>query len=77
VGQRAAVAGDARLLATPLEIFLYDWWPIRAQRRLYERLRRMTVRVVHAVGGLGAGEVEQDAADTRTEPSEDRTLRSV
>ena len=29
----------------PLEIFLYDWWPIRAERKLYSRLSRMPVRV--------------------------------
>ena len=29
----------------PLEIFLYDWWPIRADARLYERLATMPVRV--------------------------------
>jgi hypothetical protein len=29
----------------PLEIFLYDWWPIRAERKLYERLSLMPVRV--------------------------------
>jgi len=31
----------------PLEIFLYGWWPIRADARLYDRLSAMTVRVVH------------------------------
>jgi hypothetical protein len=30
----------------PLEIFLYDWWPIRAEARLYDRLSKMTVRVL-------------------------------
>jgi hypothetical protein len=29
----------------PLEVFLYDWWPIRAQARLYDRLAAMPVRV--------------------------------
>ena len=29
----------------PLEIFLYDWWPIRSEERLYERLSRMPVRI--------------------------------
>ena len=29
----------------PLEIFLYDWWPINSDRRLLERLARMTVRL--------------------------------
>lgn len=30
----------------PLEIFLYEWWPIRAEARLFDHLSRMTVRVV-------------------------------
>jgi hypothetical protein len=34
----------------PLEIFLYDWWPIAGERRLHERLSRITVRVVPASG---------------------------
>jgi len=30
----------------PLEIFLYDWWPMRAEARLFDRLSAMTVRLV-------------------------------
>jgi hypothetical protein len=30
----------------PLEIFLYDWWPLRDERRILERLGRMQVRLV-------------------------------
>jgi hypothetical protein len=30
-----------------MEIFLYDWWPIVGRRRIYERLSRMAVEVVH------------------------------
>jgi hypothetical protein len=30
----------------PLEIFLYDWWPIRAEARLFDRLSAMPVRIV-------------------------------
>ena len=30
----------------PVEIFLYDWWPIRAEARLYDRLSAMQVDVV-------------------------------
>jgi hypothetical protein len=29
----------------PLEVFLYDWWPIRADGRLLERLSTVPVRV--------------------------------
>ena len=31
----------------PLEVFLYDWWPIRADIRLYERLSVMPVRIAY------------------------------
>lgn len=34
----------------PLEIFLYDWWPIRAEARLYDRLAAMPVTVRAAEG---------------------------
>jgi len=30
----------------PLEIFLYDWWPIVGERRLHDRLSRIPVRIV-------------------------------
>lgn len=30
----------------PLEVFLYDWWPIRAEARRYDRLSQMSVRVI-------------------------------
>jgi hypothetical protein len=29
----------------PLEVFLYDWWPIRAQGRLLQRLGAIPVRI--------------------------------
>lgn len=29
----------------PLEVFLYDWWPIVGERRIYQRLSRIDVRV--------------------------------
>ena len=32
----------------PIEIFLYDWWPIRAERKLYDRLSVMPVTVTLA-----------------------------
>jgi hypothetical protein len=33
----------------PLEIFLYDWWEVRDQKRDLERLSRMAVRVSGAM----------------------------
>ncbi len=32
----------------PMGIFLYDWWPIRAEARLLDRLAEMDVKVVDA-----------------------------
>ena len=32
----------------PLEIFLYDWWPLRSERKLYDRLSAMPVRISFA-----------------------------
>ena len=29
----------------PLEIFLYDWWPILAERKLFDRLSAAPVRI--------------------------------
>ena len=29
----------------PLEVFLYDWWPIRAEGRLLQRLSTMPIRI--------------------------------
>ena len=29
----------------PLEVFLYDWWPILGEVRLFDRLSRMPVRI--------------------------------
>lgn len=33
----------------PIEIFLYAWWPIVGERRLYERLSRLDVRITDQV----------------------------
>jgi hypothetical protein len=38
----------------PLEIFLYDWWPILAERRLYDRLRAMPTRVTFTAAASDA-----------------------
>ena len=33
----------------PIEVFLYDWWPIRREARLYERLAAMPIRIEQTV----------------------------
>ena len=35
----------------PLEVFLYDWWPIRADLRLFERLSTMPVSIHYQATG--------------------------
>ena len=35
----------------PLEILLYDWWPIRAEAKLFDRLAVMPVRISYGAGG--------------------------
>ena len=49
------VIGSWVALWRPLEIFLYDWWPIRAEARLFDRLSLMAVRVVSATTAASAG----------------------
>ena len=34
----------------PLEVFLYDWWPVRAEARRFDRLGDMAVRIVPSAG---------------------------
>jgi hypothetical protein len=46
--QESLLIGGWVALWRPLEIFLYDWWPIRNEARLYDRLSAMAVRVVDA-----------------------------
>jgi len=43
--KESLIIGGWVALWRPLEIFLYDWWPLRARARLYERLGAMTLRV--------------------------------
>jgi hypothetical protein len=50
----AAVVSEGLLIGgwvamwRPLEVFLYDWWPVRAEVRLYERLSTMPVSIEYA-----------------------------
>jgi hypothetical protein len=55
--EHSLVIGAWVALWRPLEIFLYDWWPVRAEARLYDRLGMMDVRLVETsvVPGPGAG----------------------
>ena len=43
--KESLIIGGWVALWRPLEIFLYDWWPLRAQAKLYDRLGGMQVSV--------------------------------
>lgn len=46
--ENSLVIGAWVALWRPLEIFLYDWWPVYADARLFDRLSLMDVRTVVA-----------------------------
>ena len=46
--ENSLVIGAWVALWRPIEIFLYDWWPIRAEARLFDRLSQMEVRTISA-----------------------------
>ncbi len=55
-GALADIGGEALLILgsvanwRPLEIFLYDWWPIDQKRRLFERLARAGIEIIPDTG---------------------------
>ncbi len=55
--EESFIIGGWVALWRPLEIFLYDWWPIRSEARLLDRLGEMKLRLVGADGtSVKAGE---------------------
>ena len=55
VARESLLIGGWVAMWKPLEIFLYDWWPIRAEARLMDRLSAMAVRVVPSSEAAPAG----------------------
>ena len=53
--ENSLVIGAWVALWRPLEIFLYDWWPVRAEARLFDRLGLMDVSTVDARPASGDG----------------------
>lgn len=47
--RESLVIGGWVAMWRPLEVFLYDWWPIRSDARLLQRLSTMPVRIVQHV----------------------------
>ena len=52
--RESMVIGGWVALWRPLEIFLYDWWPILAERKLYDRLCVMPVRTTFRMAAKDA-----------------------
>ena len=52
VGTWAAVARESLTIAgwvamwRPMQIYLYDWWPLRRRGRIYKKLSHMSVEVI-------------------------------
>lgn len=47
VVRESLVIGGWVAMWRPIEIFLYDWWPIRAEARRFDRLAAMPVAIEH------------------------------
>ena len=47
VARESLLIGGWVAMWRPLEIFLYDWWPIRREARLSDRLAAMPVRIAY------------------------------
>ncbi|MBL8443133.1 MAG: hypothetical protein JNK52_03710 [Zoogloeaceae bacterium] len=54
VVQETLMIGGWVALWRPMEIFLYDWWPIRAEAKRNQRMTQMAVQLVRPEG-TGAG----------------------
>ncbi len=46
VARESLLIGGWVAMWKPLEIFLYDWWPVRTEARLMDRLSALVVRAV-------------------------------
>jgi hypothetical protein len=49
--RESVIIGGWVAMWRPMEVFLYDWWPIRAEVRRYDRLAVMPVRIQYAAEG--------------------------
>ncbi|HEX2896786.1 MAG TPA: hypothetical protein VHP63_01895, partial [candidate division Zixibacteria bacterium] len=45
--QEGLLIGGWVAMWKPLEIILYEWWPILSKRRLYDRISRMSVQIIY------------------------------
>jgi hypothetical protein len=45
--QEGLIIGGWVAMWRPMEIFLYDWWPIRSKRNLFARISKMSVQIIY------------------------------
>ena len=57
----------------PLQIFLYDWWPIMRRRRIYRNLGHATVQVLPATAQSGLWPRRSNSSPVQAVPSEQST----
>jgi hypothetical protein len=62
VGEGFLIAGWVAMWR-PIEIFLYDWWPLRAMGRVYAKLANMAVEIVASAGVAAAVIGERSSSD--------------
>lgn len=51
--REAILIGGWVAMWRPLEVFLYEWWPIWVDVRLYRRLSTMPVQIIYGFGSRG------------------------
>ena len=73
VARESLLIGGWVAMWRPLEIFLYDWWPILDQMRLLVRLGNMSVRIVYH----GEGASDSWRSDWPAVPSQVSDRRSA
>jgi hypothetical protein len=56
--EHSLVIGAWVALWRPLEIFLYGWWPVRAEARLFDRLGQVDVSTVQVPIAAQGGSAE-------------------
>ena len=47
IGRESFIIAGWVAMWKPMEIFLYDWWPLRHERNIYDRLSRAQVHLIH------------------------------
>lgn len=48
IARESLLIGGWVAMWRPIQIFLYDWWPLRHRRRVYEKLAQAGVQLIHA-----------------------------